>query len=123
MLMAQSGIAADSINCSKLFTGGYVLGAGEVLTINVSKGSEGFFGTQFTFVATGAGSFKVEYQCSMLGNYWDAVTNIVSPAVSQACYRYPASGTNIFAGFQRIVITETSGTGSITFTEAGRCAQ
>lgn len=112
---------ADSINCYQLGSSGYELAASSSLTFNVSRGSEGFFVVQPTF--TGTGTLKIEYQTSTLGNNWTPAVQITASATSATMYPYPASGTNIFAGKQRLIFTETGGANSITFTEIGRCAQ
>jgi len=111
--------AADKILCTDIYSG--TISASGSVNVPVSKGSEGFFSIQPVF--TGTGTLKIDYQLSNNGSTWSPAVQIVASAVSGTHYPYPAAGTNIFAGYQRIVLTETGGANSVAISGVYRCAQ
>lgn len=115
-----NGVAGESIVCGSLWSG--TLAASGVHTVTgVSQGSDGFFSIQPIF--TGSGTLKIQYQVSNDGQTWSPVVDIINGATSGTVYPYPASGVNIFAGFQRIILTETTTTDTVIFSKVQRCAQ
>lgn len=92
-----------------------------VLELIRKSGFEGFFSIQPVF--TGSGTLKIDYQVSNNGTTWSPAVEIIASAVSGTVYSYPASGTSIFAGYQRLKLTETGGANSVTITKVVRCQQ
>ena len=116
---AHPAQAADQILCTNIYSG--TIAASGSVSVSVSKGSEGFFSVQPVF--TGTGTLKIDYQLSNDGATWSPAVQIVAAAVSGTHYPYPSAGTNIFAGYQRIVFTETGGANSVVISGVYRCAQ
>ena len=116
---AHPAQAADQILCTNIYSG--TIAASGSVSVSVSKGSEGFFSVQPVF--TGTGTLKIDYQLSNNGATWSPAVQIVASAVSGTHYPYPSAGTNIFAGYQRIILTETGGANSVVISGVYRCAQ
>ena len=85
------------------------------------KGYEGYFSVQPIF--TGTGTLQMLYQVSNDGVTWSPAVEIVASATSGTVYPYPAAGVNIFAGYQRLVLTETGGVNPVVVTGVHRCSQ
>ena len=117
--MSSGVYAADRIYYDNIYSG-TILASGSV-SVPVSKGSEGFFSIQPIF--TGSGTLKIEYQVSNDGETWSPAVQIIASATSGTVYPYPEDGVNIFAGYQRIVFTETGTSNSVVITGVKRCAQ
>lgn len=98
----------------------------KVLTLVRKSGYEGFFSIQPIF--TGSGVLKIDYQTSNdirtgASKVWNTAVEIIATAVSGTIYAYPVSGVNIFAGYQRFVLTETGAANSVTVTSLNLCRQ
>ena len=82
--------------------------------------NEGYFSVQPVFTG---GVMKIDYQVSNNGTTWSPAVQIVASATSGTVYPYPAAGVNIFAKYQRIVVTETGTSTPLTITGVYRCIQ
>lgn len=91
------------------------------LTLVRKSGFDGYFSVQPTF--TGTGVLKIDYQVSNNGTTWSPAVQIVASATSGTVYPYPASGVNIFSGYQRLVLTETGTANQVVVTGLYRCSQ
>ena len=121
LLAFTSAHAADSISCKNLFNASPTIPASGTLTADVSKGSEGFFSIQPVF--TGTGVLQIQYQTSNNGTDWSPAVSIIASATSKTVYPYPEAGVNIFAGYQRIVLTETGAANAVVLEGLYRCEQ
>ena len=122
-----SSVQAETgyIRCPNIYSGA-IAASGSVngvpdLNFTTRAGYEGYFSIQPIF--TGDGTLKIEYQVSNDGSTWSPAVTIIADAVSGTHYPYPGSGTNVFAGYQRIVLTETSTTDTLSVTGVYRCTQ
>lgn len=104
---------------SNVFSG--TVAAGETINLNVSAGEEGFFSVQPIF--TGSGTLRLQYQTSNDNTNWSTAASIIDSASSGTVYPYPATGVNIFARYQRLVISETGSANPVVITGLWRCVQ
>jgi len=127
VLLCAVTVSAEpaEIKCTNIFTGTIAASGVDTeyppLEIQRKSGFEGFFSVQV--VKSGTGVLKIEYQLSNDGKTWSPAVQIVAAAVSGTIYPYPATGVNIFAGYQRLVLTETGTANEVFVTGVYRCVQ
>lgn len=112
------------IKCPSVYEGTIAASAtddSDVVELIRQTGYEGFFSVQP--VGTFTGTLKIDYRLSNDGITWSPAVEIVADATSGTVYPYPATGVNVFAGFQKLVLTETGTSDEVIITGLFRCIQ
>lgn len=122
-LLFMSGLAMAepaSISCKNVVAGEIpISGTVTSYPLTLSR-DEGYFSVQAVFTG---GVMKIDYQVSNDGATWSPAVQIVASATTGTVYPYPAAGVNIFAKYQRLVITETGASTALTTTGVYQCSQ